>query len=89
MPFSNREKPLITFFFFCVVDKAQDTVQVETFLRKIGHKKRKEVSCPIMQVSFGTSQVHVNPGPEPPPKVEAVSIVTDELRLRDGTQVRL
>lgn len=35
-----------------VVEISQDPVKVETLLLKICHKKRKDVSSPIMQVSF-------------------------------------
>jgi len=34
------------------VDTQQDPVKVETLLLKICHKKRKDVSSPIMQVSM-------------------------------------
>lgn len=36
-------------------------MRVETLLLQIGHKKRKDVSSPIMQMSFGTCEVALNP----------------------------
>ncbi|CAB0041338.1 unnamed protein product [Trichogramma brassicae] len=39
----------------------QDPVTVETYLVKICHKKRKDVSTPIMQVSVGSAKIPVNP----------------------------
>lgn len=35
-----------------VVEVSQDPVKVETLLLKICHKKRKDVSSPVMQVSI-------------------------------------
>lgn len=38
--------------YFITVEASQDPVKVETLLLKICHKKRKDVSSPIMQVSL-------------------------------------
>ncbi|KAK9502360.1 hypothetical protein O3M35_011150 [Rhynocoris fuscipes] len=60
----------------------QEPVKVETLLLKICHKKRKDVSCPVMTVSLGTSYVPYNPSEErPPPKAPTVSIPTESFSL--------
>lgn len=38
-----------------------DVARVETFIVKMCHKKRKESSAPMMQVSVGTQDVNINP----------------------------
>ncbi|KAK7043823.1 Polycomb protein suz12, partial [Halocaridina rubra] len=38
-----------------------DVARVETFIVKMCHKKRKESSSPLMQVSVGTQDVNINP----------------------------
>ncbi|XP_045135994.1 polycomb protein suz12-A-like isoform X3 [Portunus trituberculatus] len=38
-----------------------DVARVETFIVKMCHKKRKESSAPLMQVSVGTQDVSINP----------------------------
>ncbi|KAK8731428.1 hypothetical protein OTU49_007605 [Cherax quadricarinatus] len=38
-----------------------DVARVETFIVKMCHKKRKESSAPLMQVSVGTQDVNINP----------------------------
>ncbi|KAL1129190.1 hypothetical protein AAG570_013720 [Ranatra chinensis] len=60
----------------------EEPVKVETLLLKICHKKRKDVSCPVMTVSLGTSYVPYNPSEEfPPPKAPTVSIPTESFSL--------
>uniref|UniRef100_A0A224X807 Putative polycomb protein suz12-b n=1 Tax=Panstrongylus lignarius TaxID=156445 RepID=A0A224X807_9HEMI len=60
----------------------QEPVKVETLLLKICHKKRKDVSCPVMTVSLGTSYVPYNPSEErPPAKAPTVSIPTESFSL--------
>ncbi|XP_014260989.1 polycomb protein suz12 isoform X2 [Cimex lectularius] len=60
----------------------QEPVKVESLLLKVCHKKRKEVSCPVMKVSLGTSYVPFNPSEtSPPPKAPTVSIPTDSFTL--------
>lgn len=56
----------------------EDPVKVETLLLKVCHKKRKDVSCPVLTVSLGTSYVPLNPSEEfPPPKAPTVSVPTE------------
>ncbi|XP_031830748.1 polycomb protein Su(z)12 isoform X1 [Nomia melanderi] len=63
----------------------QDPVKVETLLLKICHKKRKDVSSPIMQVSVGTSEVPINPSEnQPPPKAPTISIPNESFSLNNG-----
>ncbi|KZC09482.1 PREDICTED: polycomb protein suz12-B [Dufourea novaeangliae] len=66
-------------------DVPQDPVKVETLLLKICHKKRKDVSSPIMQVSVGTSEVPINPCEnQPPPKAPTISIPNESFSLNNG-----
>lgn len=52
---------------------------------KICHKKRKDVSSPIMQVSVGTSEVPINPSEnQPPPKAPTVSIPNESFSPNNG-----
>ncbi|XP_003706889.2 polycomb protein Su(z)12 [Megachile rotundata] len=67
------------------VEIPQDPVKVETLLLKICHKKRKDVSSPIMQVSVGTSEVPINPCEnQPPPKAPTISIPNESFSLNNG-----
>ncbi|XP_011498997.1 PREDICTED: polycomb protein suz12-A [Ceratosolen solmsi marchali] len=67
------------------LEEPQDPVKVETLLLKICHKKRKDVSSPIMQVSVGTSEVPINPSEnQPPPKAPTVSIPNESFSLNNG-----
>ncbi|XP_076247327.1 polycomb protein Su(z)12 isoform X2 [Calliopsis andreniformis] len=67
------------------VETPQDPVKVETLLLKICHKKRKDVSSPIMQVSVGTSEVPINPCEnQPPPKAPTISIPNESFSLNNG-----
>ncbi|KAL6265177.1 hypothetical protein P5V15_005262 [Pogonomyrmex californicus] len=67
------------------VEASQDPVKVETLLLKICHKKRKDVSSPIMQVSVGTSEVPINPSEsQPPPKAPTISIPNESFSLNNG-----
>ncbi|XP_072763589.1 polycomb protein suz12-B [Anoplolepis gracilipes] len=67
------------------VEISQEPVKVETLLLKICHKKRKDVSSPIMQVSVGTSEVPINPSEsQPPPKAPTISIPNESFSLNNG-----
>ncbi|XP_011861500.1 PREDICTED: polycomb protein suz12-B [Vollenhovia emeryi] len=67
------------------VEVSQEPVKVETLLLKICHKKRKDVSSPIMQVSVGTSEVPINPSEsQPPPKAPTISIPNESFSLNNG-----
>ncbi|XP_063976652.1 polycomb protein suz12-B [Diachasmimorpha longicaudata] len=67
------------------MEAPQDPVKVETLLLKICHKKRKDVSSPIMQVSVGTSEVPINPSEnQPPPKAPTISIPNESFTLSNG-----
>lgn len=73
-------------FFDSKVNDCEEPSRVETLLVKIGHKKRKDVSSPIMQSSIGTTDVSVNPSDDTPQQVPAISISTEDLCLRNGQQ---
>ncbi|KAJ1529653.1 hypothetical protein ONE63_006416 [Megalurothrips usitatus] len=62
------------------VDVPNEPVKVETLLRKLCHKKRKDAKAQTMHtVTVGTSIVPMNPSEEcPPPKAPTVSISVDE-----------
>ncbi|XP_053594870.1 polycomb protein suz12-B isoform X2 [Microplitis demolitor] len=67
------------------IEVSQDPVKVETLLLKICHKKRKDVTSPIMQVSVGTSEVPINPSEDhPPPKAPTISIPNESFSLDNG-----
>ncbi|KAG8231689.1 hypothetical protein J437_LFUL007464, partial [Ladona fulva] len=98
---SRPDRPLssymtLTFigFYDKKVESSQDTVLVETFLVKICHKKRKDVSSPIMQVCVGTSEVTINPSEDvdpskgPMPQAPTVSIPTESFSLSNGHLVK-
>ncbi|XP_021916525.1 polycomb protein suz12-B isoform X2 [Zootermopsis nevadensis] len=71
------------------VDTHQEPVKVETLLLKICHKKRKDVSSPIMQMTVGTSEVPINPSEDhPPPKAPTISIPTESFNLSNGHLVK-
>lgn len=76
-------------FFDSKVTESEEPAHVETLLVKIGHKKRKDVSSPIMQSIVGTADIRVNPGDDTPQQVPAISISTEDLCLRNGQQVSL
>uniref|UniRef100_T1JJ78 Prokaryotic-type class I peptide chain release factors domain-containing protein n=1 Tax=Strigamia maritima TaxID=126957 RepID=T1JJ78_STRMM len=64
---------------------AKDSVLVETILLKICHKKRKDVASPIMQTSFGKSEVACNPDPSNPPLSSwAVSVPSNTFNLNNN-----
>ncbi|XP_014473293.1 PREDICTED: polycomb protein suz12-B isoform X2 [Dinoponera quadriceps] len=91
---SNQEQNLglpgyMTLTFLGFYDKrveiSQDPVKVETLLLKICHKKRKDVSSPIMQVPIGTSEVPINPSEtQPPSKAPTISIPNESFSLNNG-----
>ncbi|XP_066603808.1 polycomb protein suz12-B [Prorops nasuta] len=84
---SLRSYMTLTFlgFYDKKLDATQDPVKVETLLLKICHKKRKDVSSPIMQVSIGTSEVPINPSEnQPPPKAPIISISNESFSLNNG-----
>ncbi|XP_076328855.1 polycomb protein Su(z)12 isoform X2 [Tachypleus tridentatus] len=65
-----------------------DLVTVEAILLKICHKKRKDVSCPIIQLS-GRCEVPRNPDPNNPPhKSTAISVPSDNFNLSNGHLVK-
>ncbi|CAD6239449.1 GSCOCG00008693001-RA-CDS [Cotesia congregata] len=67
------------------IEGPQDAVKVETLLLKICHKKRKDVTSPTMQVSFGTSEVPINPSEDhPPPTAPTISISNESFSLDNG-----
>lgn len=72
-------------FFDKTIDPSIQVVQVETVLVKISHKKRKDSSAPLMEASFGTSEVIVNPSDDRVPSVvPSVSVPTESFALSGG-----
>ncbi|OWR55530.1 polycomb protein suz12-B [Danaus plexippus] len=64
-------------------------VKVETLLLKICHKKRKESSSAIVEVSVGSCSVPLNPSTsEPPAMASAVSISSDTFSPSHGPNVK-
>ncbi|KAG7295922.1 hypothetical protein JYU34_021012 [Plutella xylostella] len=64
-------------------------VKVETLLLKICHKKRKESSSAIIEVSVGSCSVPLNPSSaEPPAMASAVSISSDTFSPSQGPNVK-
>lgn len=72
------------------LDDSRDyLVKVETLLLKICHKKRKESSSAIVEVSVGSCSVPLNPSSsEPPAMASAVSISSDTFSPSQGPNVK-
>uniref|UniRef100_A0A1B6DHJ5 Uncharacterized protein n=1 Tax=Clastoptera arizonana TaxID=38151 RepID=A0A1B6DHJ5_9HEMI len=95
---NNGQQPLsgyMTLTFLGFYDKKNgnnghnEPIKVETLLLKICHKKRKDVSCPVMTVSLGTNFVPYNPSEDfPPTKAPAISIPTEKFSLSNGHLVK-
>ncbi|KAI4471537.1 polycomb group protein [Holotrichia oblita] len=67
------------------IDVSVDVVQVETVLVKISHKKRKDSSSPLMEVSFGTAEVIANPTDQQLPNLApTVSVPTESFNTSSG-----
>lgn len=67
------------------IDSTILAVQVETVLVEISHKKRKDSSSPLMEFSFGTVEVVVNPPDDQlPPLAPTISVRTDAFALSNG-----
>lgn len=76
-------------FYDKTLESHSQSAQVETLLLKICHKKRKDSSAPIQQVSFGMAEVPINPSDEtPPPLASTVSIPTESFSLSNGPLVK-
>lgn len=70
-------------------DACPQTVQVETHLVKICHKKRKDSSSPTTPRLFGIAEVPVNPSDDTaPPLAPTVSIPTHSFSLSNGPLVK-
>ncbi|XP_069161563.1 polycomb protein suz12-A isoform X2 [Procambarus clarkii] len=67
-----------------------DVARVETFIVKMCHKKRKESSAPLMQVSVGTQDVNINPaeGEGGGGRNSCLSIPTHNFTSSNGHQVK-
>ncbi|XP_038223589.1 polycomb protein suz12-B [Zerene cesonia] len=84
----------MTLTFLGFYDKSLDDsrdyqVKVETLLLKICHKKRKESSSAIVEVSVGSCSVPLNPSSsEPPAMASAVSIASDTFSPSQGPNVK-
>lgn len=72
-------------FYDKTLDYDARIVQVETFLVKLSHKKRKDSASALMQVSFGTAEVLINPSEQDlPPLAPTVSIPTESFGVANG-----
>lgn len=72
-------------FYDKTLDYNARIAQVETFLVKLSHKKRKDSSAPLMQVSCGTAEVLINPSEQDlPPLAPTVSIPTESFSITNG-----
>ncbi|XP_063363645.1 polycomb protein suz12-B [Cydia amplana] len=72
-----------------LVDPRDYQVKVETLLLKICHKKRKESSSDVMEVSIGTCSLPLNPSTsEPPTMASAVSISSVTFSPSQGPNVK-
>lgn len=75
----------MTMTFLGYYDKAglkEERVSLELILVKLSHKKRKESTDPMVQISLGTSEVPVNPSESnPPSKAPALSIPSKSFSL--------
>ncbi|XP_028029143.1 polycomb protein suz12-B isoform X2 [Bombyx mandarina] len=72
-----------------LIDPRDYQVKVETLLLKICHKKRKESSSAIVEVSVGSCSVPLNPSTsEPPAMASAVSISSDTFSPSQGPNVK-
>ncbi|XP_050675164.1 polycomb protein suz12-B [Leptidea sinapis] len=84
----------MTLTFLGFYDKSLDQsidyqVKVETLLLKICHKKRKESSSAIVEVSVGSCSVPLNPSSsEPPAMASAVSIASETFSPSHGPNVK-
>ncbi|XP_026316732.1 polycomb protein Su(z)12 isoform X2 [Hyposmocoma kahamanoa] len=84
----------MTLTFLGFYDKSLDDpreyqVKVETLLLKICHKKRKESSSAIVEVSVGSCSLPLNPSTsEPPAMASAVSISSDTFSPSQGPNVK-
>lgn len=66
-----------------------ERVGVELILLKMAHKKRKESTSPVVEVSLGTSEIPVNPSEDhPPSKAPALSIPSESFSLFNGHQTK-
>ena len=77
----------MTLMFLGFFDKniADDVVEVETYLSKISHKKRKD-SFKALQERMGISMVKINPDDTTcPSKIPAVSVPTENFKPNGAT----
>lgn len=72
-------------FYDKTLDCGARVAQVETFLVKLSHKKRKDSSAALMQISCGTAEVLINPSEEDlPPLAPTVTIATESFAISNG-----
>lgn len=72
-------------FYDKTLDYNARIAQVETFVVKLSHKKRKDSAAPLMQVSCGTAEILINPAEQDlPPQAPTVSIPTESFTLSNG-----
>lgn len=86
-PFAMPGYMNLTFlgFYDKTLDYTTQIAQVETLLVKLSHKKRKDSSSPLMQVSFGTAEVLINPSEQDvPPLAPTISIPTESFSNGGG-----
>lgn len=76
-------------FYDKTLDYNARIAQVETFVVKLSHKKRKDSSAPLMQVSCGTAEVLINPSEQDlPPLAPTVSIPTESFCVSNGPHAK-
>lgn len=72
-------------FYDKTLDYNTQLAQIETLLVKLTHKKRKDSSSPLMQVSFGTAEVLINPSEQNQPSLApTISIPTESFTTGEG-----
>lgn len=77
--------------FTAFIDKdnhTTETVDVEPILMKICHKKRKDVSSPVLKISLGHVTVPCNPETASPSKAEAIAVGSNNFSHSNGHTVR-
>lgn len=72
-------------FYDKTLDYNARIAQVETFVVKLSHKKRKDSSAPLMEVSCGTAEISINPSEQDlPPLAPTINIPTESFSLSNG-----
>ncbi|XP_037074134.1 polycomb protein suz12-like [Pollicipes pollicipes] len=73
-------------FYVSKDDSPPASVRVETTLKKLCHKRRKEGAAPVVTTSFGTNEVVVNPSEaSAPPTVPTSCIPAESFSTQNGS----